>query len=373
MRFLVRVRGGILNLKSSELTRWIGKRVDIYSDGKLVRENIVVNECRDRGYVYGRIRCAVDLPDGTYTIEVRPHVDRELVVNLAYGKFFSFRELRHLVNTLELDEKVELAHKIIEEAIGATRAYSHDVRPLVAFSGGKSSLVMLDLVLHHFDRDEVYVHFANTLNEIPENVLFVRKVVREHFKVRNFIETVPRITPWQIWRTFGFPKVGRRFTYKPACCIVLKELPERVIIAKYGINLDFVGLQFTESQSRAVAISEAGLVRRGTYGANHVTRCFPIALFKDIDLWTYIKRNNLPVNPIYEKYSISRQGCVACTNHVMWCEYIMRINPRIYEFVCRKMREWGVQTRRLTLRQVLNALGIKDVRDAERLYAIRTH
>jgi len=41
----------------------------------------------------------------------------EITIKLAYAKFISFKEWWEIIRNLTLEEKIELSHKIIEEAI----------------------------------------------------------------------------------------------------------------------------------------------------------------------------------------------------------------------------------------------------------------
>ena len=307
----------------------------------------------------------------------------EITIKLAYAKFISFKEWWEVIKGLTIDEKIELSHRIIDEAIRITKHHFNKVNAHIAFSGGKASLVTAWLVLQHSDQfDSLYLYYENTLNEHLENVEYVRKFfkwVKERYRNVRCIEVIPNpqfITPWKIWKTFGFPKENRLNDFHPVCCILLKLLPAKYVIEKFNINLEFIGIQFLESKSRAIALGESGAIRispfisRKIHLSKVITRCFPIAWFTDTELWQLIEKWKLPKNPVYEKYKISRQGCVACTNYVTWKEELPKINPNLYKFIVEKMKEWGIQTKSYSLNQILEKMNIKNI-SLEKLYIIK--
>lgn len=74
----------------------------------------------------------------------------------------------------------------------------------VAFSGGKDSTVLLDLV-RRIDKTIPAV-FVNTGNEYPDIVYFVRKLKAQGY---NIIELHPEHKPKQVWEKYGFPLVSK--------------------------------------------------------------------------------------------------------------------------------------------------------------------
>lgn len=305
-----------------------------------------------------------------------------VILYLIYGKFLSYAELVELIASLTFDEKLEIAHKVVEEALRVTRTLFKRSVVSVGFSGGKGSLAVLDIVLQHVSRDDLYVVYCNTLNEYLGNREYVLRVVKEYFHIKKLVEVVPKFSPWRIWEVFGFPKVGRTRYYTPACCILLKELPMKVVIERYGINLDFTGIQAAEAFHRLRSIADNGLVRRTRYIGRDVTlkraiiRATPIGLWLDNDVWGYIKSRGLPVNPVYERYGIDRQGCFACTNTSVWREMIKKYDERLYRFIESKLSEWGVQEKRLRFYELISVLEREfniDATDASTMYVIREH
>lgn len=98
---------------------------------------------------------------------------------------YKFKEVNALSASLTLDDKIKISVKVIGEALKLSRH-----RAAVAFSGGKDSEVVADLIERFYPSEFQQVHciFGNTGIEFPESLQFARKYGREHFGER-FHET----------------------------------------------------------------------------------------------------------------------------------------------------------------------------------------
>ena len=96
---------------------------------------------------------------------------------------YKFKEILAL-QKLQLDKKIAVSVTVIGQALALGHA------PAVAFSGGKDSQVVADLIERFFPDDFKRVHciFGNTGIEFPESLRFAREYGREHFNER-FHET----------------------------------------------------------------------------------------------------------------------------------------------------------------------------------------
>jgi len=235
-----------------------------------------------------------------------------------------------------LDVKEELSLKIIEEVHKRFNG-----RVMVSWSGGKDSTIVVYLA-RKIDPN-VIVLFANTLIEYPETVKYVRELAKE-WKL-NYHEVKPRkgVTYWKIVEREGFPKI-RWHRHKPTCCTELKTYPIQVFTAKMGIKCQLIGFTYDESRPRFVQLYRNGIFQyvkpRKYEDVVTVYKCYPIAFWSVSDVWKYIKKNNIPYNPVYDK-GVERVGCMPCTAHLGWRESLGRTNPKMLEFILRKMREMG--------------------------------
>ena len=159
----------------------------------------------------------------------------------------------------------------------------------VAFSGGKDSVVMLDLVKRSGVKYDA--HYNVTTVDPPELVQFIKK---EHPEVERHL---PEKTMWQLIIEMQFPPLRRQRW----CCRYLKERggAGRVVVT---------GVRAQESQKRA--------------GRRMVEACYldssrifmhPILHWLDEEVWQYIKNNSMPYCTLYDE-GWKRLGCVCCPN-----------------------------------------------------------
>ena len=99
-----------------------------------------------------------------------------------------------------LKKKIDHSLFTIETFLSRT-----DGQCYVAFSGGKDSSVLLDLV-RIIDKSIPAV-FVNTGNEFPDIIKFVRHLRDD--KGYNIVELHPKMTPRQVWEKYGFPLVSK--------------------------------------------------------------------------------------------------------------------------------------------------------------------
>lgn len=99
-----------------------------------------------------------------------------------------------------LAKKVDHALYTIETFLARTENMAY-----VAFSGGKDSTVLLELV-RIIDKSIPAV-YVNTGNEYPDIVRFVRHLKND--KGYNITELHPKMTPRKVWEKYGFPLVSK--------------------------------------------------------------------------------------------------------------------------------------------------------------------
>ena len=177
----------------------------------------------------------------------------------------------------------------------------------VAFSGGKDSVVTLDLVQRALPHNSFKVLFGDTGMEFPDTydvVDSIRDLCSEE-KI-DFLISKSEISPIDSWHIFGPPAQTMRW-----CCSVHKTAPQIIKLRDYTNNPHFRGMAFTgirgdESASRSeyddVSLGEKV---RGQYS------CHPILEWNSAELFDYIYSRNLVINKAYKKGN-SRAGCLVC-------------------------------------------------------------
>ncbi|HEY3426879.1 MAG TPA: phosphoadenosine phosphosulfate reductase family protein [Negativicutes bacterium] len=175
----------------------------------------------------------------------------------------------------------------VQIAIDRIRQFEPEEGYYVAFSGGKDSCVILDLV----KRAEVKydAHYNLTTVDPPELVQFIRKY---HPNVERHL---PKETMWQlIARKGDLPMRKSRW-----CCQILKEGggSGRTVIT---------GIRWEESVRR----SKRKMVEACNKEAKHFLH--PIIDWTSNDIWQYIKDYaKIPYCSLYNE-GYKRLGCVLC-------------------------------------------------------------
>lgn len=171
-------------------------------------------------------------------------------------------------------------------AIDRIRAFEPPEGYYVAFSGGKDSVVILDLVKKagvKFD-----AHYNYTTVDPPELYRFVQTF--SEVEIRK-----PRKNMWKLIVEKGFPPT-RMIRY---CCAELKE-------GGGDGRMVLTGVRWAESSRRSA--------RKMTEPCFRNSRIFyinPIIDWSDKDVWDYITQNSVRYCSLYDD-GWKRLGCVLC-------------------------------------------------------------
>jgi phosphoadenosine phosphosulfate reductase len=165
---------------------------------------------------------------------------------------------------------------------------------VVSFSGGKDSLVALDLAYRLGLRKAV---FCDTSIEFPETNVYVDEVADFYGIEIDIVQ--PPIDFFKLIELVTSPSRRQRW-----CCDVLKFGPLSAWAIKNGIGSFITGLRRDESKGRAEYMH---LDRNPLVPVRQIN---PIIDWTERDVWEYIERYNLPTNPLYSEFS--RVGCWCC-------------------------------------------------------------
>ena len=177
----------------------------------------------------------------------------------------------------------------------------------VAFSGGKDSIVLLDLVKKSLPKSGFVVVFGDTGMEFPDTYDVIDKVEKQcRAEEIEFYRAESHLKPEESWKLFGPPSRVLRW-----CCSVHKSAPQtlklREILGKNDfIGMDYVGIRAHESATRAgYDYENYGKKQKGQYSHNSILD------WTSAEIWMHIYSCNLIINDAYKKGN-SRVGCLFC-------------------------------------------------------------
>lgn len=284
--------------------------------------------------------------------------------------------------SLLLDQKINIAERRIEQF------YEHfNGQVYVAFSGGKDSTVLLDLVRKLYPN--VPAVFVNTGLEYPEIVQFVKTIP-------NVITLKPKMNFKEVLDTYGYPVISKlisrqihdlknpteknkatRILYETGCtitgekkecfkvpekwlflknapfkisekcCNIMKKNPIHKFEKETGLQ-PYVGIMANDSRQRQLNYCRT---KCNSFGTNAVSR--PLSIWLEKDIWEYINKFNIPYSKIYD-VGLERTGCMFCLLGMHLeknnrFDIMRKIHPQLYKYCMETLK----------LRDVINFINIK--------------
>ncbi len=165
----------------------------------------------------------------------------------------------------------------------------------ICFSGGKDSLVTLDLAFRSGINNVV---FCDTTIEFQETIETIDEVEKYYEVIIDKISAPCEF--FQIVHKLGFPSRTMRW-----CCKVFKFTPLSNFAREKGIKSFITGLRSEEH------IRRANYKRFGENKYVHAKQINPIIDWSEKEVWFYINKYHLPINSLY-KLGFNRVGCWPC-------------------------------------------------------------
>lgn len=199
---------------------------------------------------------------------------------------------------------------------------------VVAYSGGKDSQVILDLVSQVIPHEKFKAVFTNTGMELPctEELMDITEAYyKKKYPGFKLERAESGKSALELWKNYGPPSRVNRW-----CCSVLKtalfgrkmkELLEKEGKADRSRQpklMVFEGVRNDESARR-------GAYNRVGVGVKHINliNCRPILRWNATETYLYIFKHGIKINPAYTM-GLTRVGCGVCPFASDWSEFVIR-------------------------------------------------
>lgn len=218
---------------------------------------------------------------------------------------------------------------------------------VVAFSGGKDSQVILDLVSRVLPPENYKAIFQDTDMELPCTYDIVEHTEEDYkYKFPNFkmYHAKSDKRAIDLWKQFGPPSRINRW-----CCSVLKTaLFRRTMKEIHNTNKQprvvvYEGVRSDESPRRETYDRIGDSVKHP-----NLINCRAIFKWNNSEIFLYLFSREVVLNPAY-RLGLTRVGCGVCPFASDWSEYVIR---RIYPDISKQYVE--------VIEQMGKNLGIKD-------------
>jgi 3'-phosphoadenosine 5'-phosphosulfate sulfotransferase (PAPS reductase)/FAD synthetase len=188
-------------------------------------------------------------------------------------------------------------------------------RPVIAFSGGRDSMVLLDIVYRHTEHRPPVVYAHNSLMR-PETLAFVQATCASYGAALHVAQ--PDRTHTEQWQRFGWPILGplpainwmQRYRHLGVrlncggCCRALKIAPGRKATKAIGCDAQFTGIRATDDMNRFLRLKDGPVMESKADGLAIIT---PLSHWTDLMVRRYHREFSLPVHP-----GEGQTGCRMC-------------------------------------------------------------
>lgn len=217
-----------------------------------------------------------------------------------------YQTKKRIENILSLEAKIDIANAVIRDA------FKKFVRPVVVWSAGKDSTVLLHLIRKYLGNNSqrIYALFIDHGMHYPETFSLLNKIA-ESWNVK--VITARNDDIINNVNNDGFVSVSKlnyenqeevqvlgfsdtEFKYgldSEVANHLLKTVPMKKSIRTNRFDCAFVGVRWDENPARSTEV-----FMHPRKDPDHV-RIHPILPFSEADIWEYTFKYQLPIHPLY--------------------------------------------------------------------------
>ena len=223
-------------------------------------------------------------------------------------------------------------------------------RFIASFSGGKDSQVVLDLCTRAIPPTDFEVIYSDTGYELPPSLKLyeeVQEYYKQKFPALRFLTARNHESVLNYWDKIGTPSDTHRW-----CCSVMKTAPLYRMLKVDGNKqahvLAFDGVRAEESTKREA------YQRIGKGKHTFVYNAHPILRWNTIEIFLYLFRYKLPINPAY-RVGKARVGCLICPFSTGWDDMVVNKHyPKDLAPFVEKLQKYSAQVKIANFDNYLN-------------------
>lgn len=242
-------------------------------------------------------------------------------------------------------ERINKAKEITHKALSIAK------KPLLSFSGGKDSIVLLDIAIRvGFHGDLLFFKYgiSTDIETPPENIEILRHYAKRHGLKYHILKCEGETDCWeQIGRFTLFPKtVAERRIFNRTNYDYRRK--SEIFCREYGADLQLIGMRKAESKTRRMILNKKGYIY-ATKSRESAT-CCPLAQLTADDIWAYIFSYNLPYLAIYDDPYLDRRTIrnehILLYNHALVrhgaAVHYRRMYPDFFTWLARRYGDIGI-------------------------------
>lgn len=218
--------------------------------------------------------------------------------------------------SVERDKQTYLLHsklvsyqRRVDAAIETTRtALETAANPLLSFSAGKDSIVLLDIAVKAGFKGEMLFFKYGVSTDVetpPENLELLKYYAAKRGLKYHILECLGEVDCWeQCGRFILFPETEeeKRIFNRTNLDFSVKS---EAFCRENGVDLQLIGMRKAESARRKAMLNKKGPIY--TVKSRDSMTCCPLANLTSEDIWAYVYSNDLKYLSIYDYPYIDRR------------------------------------------------------------------